>query len=118
MHRYLGNAFPADELMPLSCKGRWTRSRGDMDFILGNYSLTLIDALDSLVIFGLHEEFATAIKNISDTVSFDKDLVVSPFEVNIGLLPGGQGTQRLPRLVGCQAALELMTSGSHVSEIC
>ena len=28
-------------------------------------------------------------------------------EVNLGLLPGGQGTQRLPRLVGCEAALQL-----------
>lgn len=35
-------------------------------------------------------------------------------EVNIGLLPGGQGTQRLPRLVGCEAALTLMTTGAHV----
>mmetsp|Transcript_91882 Transcript_91882/g.205273 ORF Transcript_91882/g.205273 Transcript_91882/m.205273 type:complete len:720 (-) Transcript_91882:56-2215(-) len=35
-------------------------------------------------------------------------------EVNIGLLPGGQGTQRLPRLIGAEAALELMTSGEHV----
>ena len=36
-------------------------------------------------------------------------------EVNIGLLPGGQGTQRLPRLIGCEAALALMTSGEHAS---
>jgi 3-hydroxyacyl-CoA dehydrogenase len=35
-------------------------------------------------------------------------------EVNLGLLPGGQGTQRLPRLVGCEAALQLMTSGAQV----
>ena len=35
-------------------------------------------------------------------------------EVNLGLLPGGGGTQRLPRIVGAQKALELMTSGAHV----
>lgn len=35
-------------------------------------------------------------------------------EVNIGLLPGGQGTQRLPRLMGAGPALELMLSGAHV----
>lgn len=40
--------------------------------------------------------------------------VVGLPEVNIGLLPGGQGTQRLPRLIGCEAALDLMLSGSHV----
>ncbi|GBG27281.1 Peroxisomal bifunctional enzyme [Hondaea fermentalgiana] len=35
-------------------------------------------------------------------------------EVNIGLLPGGQGTQRLPRLIGAEAALDFMCSGAHV----
>ncbi|MEM9202546.1 MAG: 3-hydroxyacyl-CoA dehydrogenase NAD-binding domain-containing protein, partial [Actinomycetota bacterium] len=36
-------------------------------------------------------------------------------EVNLGLLPGAGGTQRLPRLVGVAKALELMTSGRHMS---
>ena len=35
-------------------------------------------------------------------------------EVNLGLLPGGGGTQRLPRVVGVPAALELMISGRHI----
>src|SRR5580765_2664702 len=35
-------------------------------------------------------------------------------EVQIGLLPGAGGTQRLPRLIGPMAALELITSGRHV----
>ena len=35
-------------------------------------------------------------------------------EVNLGLLPGAGGTQRLPRIVGVEKALELITGGDHV----
>lgn len=35
-------------------------------------------------------------------------------EVQVGLLPGGGGTQRLPRLIGQEAALQLITQGKHV----
>jgi 3-hydroxyacyl-CoA dehydrogenase len=36
-------------------------------------------------------------------------------EIELGLLPGGQGTQRLPRLIGAAKALDFMLEGNHVS---
>ena len=35
-------------------------------------------------------------------------------EVQVGLMPGGGGTQRLPRLIGMESALQLITQGKHV----
>ncbi len=35
-------------------------------------------------------------------------------EVQLGLIPGGGGTQRLPRLIGIQAALDLILAGKTV----
>jgi len=35
-------------------------------------------------------------------------------EVKIGILPGGGGTQRLPRLVGIQKALDMMLTGKNI----
>lgn len=35
-------------------------------------------------------------------------------EVHLGLLPGAGGTQRLPRLIGVEAAVGVITSGRHV----
>jgi 3-hydroxyacyl-CoA dehydrogenase len=40
-------------------------------------------------------------------------------EVNLGLLPGAGGTQRLPRIAGVEKALEMVTSGQHVpAKVC
>jgi 3-hydroxyacyl-CoA dehydrogenase len=35
-------------------------------------------------------------------------------EVHLGILPGAGGTQRLPRVAGVEAALDMITSGRHV----
>ncbi|KFO91262.1 Peroxisomal bifunctional enzyme, partial [Buceros rhinoceros silvestris] len=35
-------------------------------------------------------------------------------EVTIGLLPGAEGTQRLPRLIGVPAALDMITTGRYI----
>ena len=88
---YMRNAFPADELMPLSCRGRFRdveANRGDLDDALGNFSLTLIDSLDTLVIMNELEKFDSAVRLVSDSVTFDSDIVVSVFEVNIRVMGG------------------------------
>ncbi|XP_075149717.1 ER degradation enhancer, mannosidase alpha-like 2 isoform X2 [Haematobia irritans] len=90
-HAYMDNAYPADELMPLSCKGRYrgvTPSRGDMDDILGNFSMTLVDSLDTLVLLGDFAEFEHGVKLVIRDVQFDSDIIVSVFETNIRMMGG------------------------------
>ena len=88
---YMQNAFPADELMPLSCKGRY-RDQGpslnDINDTFGNFSLTLIDSLDTLLIMGDIKEFENAIKLVINSVSFDANIVVTTFETNIRVVGG------------------------------
>ncbi|OWF50523.1 ER degradation-enhancing alpha-mannosidase-like protein 3 [Mizuhopecten yessoensis] len=88
---YMNHAFPADELMPLSCKGRYRGtmpSRGDIDDSLGNFTLTLIDTLDTLVVLGEIEEFEKAVHLVIEHAKFDSDIIVSVFETNIRVLGG------------------------------
>ena len=44
--------------------------------VLGDYSLTLIDSLDTLAIMGNVTEFKKAVKLVVDNVSFDKPYTV------------------------------------------
>lgn len=89
---YMAKAYPADELMPLSCKGRHRDgiepNRGHLDDALGNFSLTLIDTLDSLIILGDLDEFEHAMQLLIRDVTFDSDIVVSVFETNIRIVGG------------------------------
>ncbi|XP_048469314.1 ER degradation-enhancing alpha-mannosidase-like protein 3 [Rhincodon typus] len=90
-NNYMEHAYPADELMPLSCRGRirgLEPSRGDVDDALGKFSLTLIDTLDTLVVLNKLDEFEDAVRKVILHVQFDNDVVVSVFETNIRILGG------------------------------
>lgn len=47
--------------------------------------------------------------------SDSKSTVLGLPEVQLGLLPGGGGTQRLPKLVGLQLALDMMLTGKQLN---
>ncbi|KAM9524444.1 ER degradation-enhancing alpha-mannosidase-like protein 1 isoform 2-T2 [Salvelinus alpinus] len=87
---YMKYAFPEDELNPIDCQGRGpdvlNPSNININDVLGNYSLTLIDTLDTLLVLGNVSEFHRAVKLVIDTVSFDKDSTVQVFEANIRIL--------------------------------
>ncbi|XP_059621126.1 ER degradation-enhancing alpha-mannosidase-like protein 3 [Phlebotomus argentipes] len=111
---YMENAFPADELMPLSCAGRYrgiTPSRGDMDDVLGNFSMTLVDTLDTLVILGDLEEFEHAVKLVIQNVSFDHNIIVSVFETNIRMIGGLLSAHILAEYIQKEANLMMWYRG-------
>lgn len=76
---YLRYAYPYDELRPLSCDGVDT---------WGSYSLTLIDALDTLAIMGNNTEFNRVVDVVLQKQNFDTDINVSVFETNIRIIGG------------------------------
>ncbi|KAL1130052.1 hypothetical protein AAG570_012995 [Ranatra chinensis] len=87
---YMKYAYPKDELNPVMCSGRG-RDHSDPDNInindvLGDYSLTLVDALDTLAVVGNVTEFQRAVRLVVQSVDFDKNVTVQVFEVNIRIL--------------------------------
>ncbi|XP_067141881.1 ER degradation-enhancing alpha-mannosidase-like protein 2 isoform X1 [Centruroides vittatus] len=78
-NNYLTNAYPYDELRPLSCDGMDT---------WGSFSLTLIDALDTLVVMGNYSEFRRVVEKIISTADFNTNINVSVFETNIRVVGG------------------------------
>ncbi|TNN70741.1 ER degradation-enhancing alpha-mannosidase-like protein 3 [Liparis tanakae] len=99
---YMKYAYPADELMPLSCRGRvrgQEPNRGDIDYSLGKFSLTLIDTLDTLVVLNKLDEFEDAVKKTVTDVRLDNDVVVSVFETNIRVLGGLLGAHVMADLL-------------------
>ncbi|KAJ8370636.1 hypothetical protein SKAU_G00106640 [Synaphobranchus kaupii] len=99
---YLDNAFPYDELRPLTCDGQDT---------WGSFSLTLIDALDTLLILGNHTEFQRVASLLQDTVDFDIDVNASVFETNIRVVGGLLSAHLLSKRAGVEVEMGWPCSG-------
>ncbi|KAI7815517.1 ER degradation-enhancing alpha-mannosidase-like protein [Rhyzopertha dominica] len=88
---YLKYAYPYDELRPISCDGVDT---------YGSYSLTLIDALDTLAIMGNYTEFQRVVDILIQRDNFDSNINVSVFETNIRIIGGLLSAHLLSRRAG------------------
>lgn len=85
----MDKAFPEDELNPITCSGRSRDSNtrhSDINDVLGNFSLTLVDALDSFAIMRDKPGFEKGVRNIIQHVNFNKDSRVQVFEITIRAL--------------------------------
>lgn len=76
---YAAHAFPADELNPLSCTP---------DDSFAGLALTLVDTLDTFLVFRQWSRFAHAVRNVSDSLTFQIDDTVSVFETTIRVMGG------------------------------
>ncbi len=91
-----------------------------MDFnIKGNELLDRIDHFPKPVIAAIHG--ATLGGGLEVALACDYRIATNSSktkfafpEVQLGLLPGGGGTQRLPRLIGLPKALDMMLTGKNV----
>ena len=51
--------------------------------MLGDYSLALVESLDTLVVLGNHSEFKRVVQVVIDNVKFDSCATVQVFEATI-----------------------------------
>jgi Glycosyl hydrolase family 47 len=79
-HAYEERAWGHDELRPVTGTVR--------DWYGDSLLMTPVDALDTLLLMGLHDEADKARALIVERLSFDKDIRVQNFEVTIRLLGG------------------------------
>jgi len=77
---YRQHAWGFDELRPVS--------KAPSNWYAEPLGLTIVDALDTLYLTGLKEEYEEALGWIVTDLDFDKDISVSVFEINIRMLGG------------------------------
>ena len=95
-----------------------TPTGGRQHALAGQHILDLIENMGKPVVAaingfalggGCELAMACTIRVAADTAKFGQP------EINLGIIPGYAGTQRLARLVGRGRALELLLTGEHIS---
>jgi 3-hydroxyacyl-CoA dehydrogenase/enoyl-CoA hydratase/3-hydroxybutyryl-CoA epimerase len=95
----------ANEAAELTKRGRQALER------IENFSKPVVAAINGACLGGGLELTLACHARVA---SNDEKTRLGLPEVQLGLLPGLGGTQRLPRLVGAEAALDLMLTGKHL----
>jgi enoyl-CoA hydratase/carnithine racemase len=94
---------------PLALRELFTAFRRACDAI-ARVDVPVVVAVDGVAMAGGFELMQAA-----DIVLVRDDARIADQHINFGMIPGGGGTQRLPRLVGRQTALGLLLSGDKLS---
>lgn len=63
-----------------------TRSNININDVLGNFSLTMVDALDGHYVMGNFTEFKRTVQLVITQVRFDSDSIIQVFEVCLDCL--------------------------------
>ncbi|MDE2369307.1 MAG: enoyl-CoA hydratase/isomerase family protein, partial [Burkholderiales bacterium] len=82
-----------------------------------NHVFAAMEALDKPIVAALHGSVLGGGLELAMAAHYRVALPGTRLglpEVKLGIVPGAGGTQRLPRLVGVETALEMMTSGRAV----
>lgn len=77
---------------------------------LPDYTKPVISAVEGFALGGGLE-----LALVGDMIVCGEDAKLGLPEIRLGLMPGGGGTQTLPRLIGSQLAKELMWTGRRIS---
>ncbi len=96
-------------LSPLQGKDHTSRGQHVLDLI-EHMGKPVIAAVNGFALGGGCElAMACTLRIAADTATFGQP------EVNLGLIPGYGGTQRLPRLIGRTRAMDLLLTGRHLT---
>ena len=110
----------------ICCEGKTFVAGGDIhafedpDFSARpfNQFLARLEALDRLVVASLHGSVLGGGLELALACHYRLGQSSARFgfpEIRLGIIPGSLGTQRLPRLIGVEPALEMILSGKDIS---